>query len=140
MSTRSAIGYELPSGRIKAVYCHNDGEPKFQLPDLTKHYNSIEKAKALVKPGSMSSLRTRHTWTCGPLLKLVGAYVRDEEGLLMYHDDREPQPLYYHERGEDDPPQINASIRAAEKLWRSRDCEHMYIYLIGHGWEHYDLL
>ena len=149
MGTRSAIGYELPSGRIKAVYCHWDGHPKHQLPILIEHYNTLDKVKALIKPGSMSSLRTRETWDCGGLVKQDDTYARDGEGLLMYDNDREPQPLYHHERGDGpwnaadgdyaDPPHVNASIKAAIKWWRDSFCEHMYIFMPGIGWEHFDL-
>ena len=149
MGTRSAIGYKLPSGRIKAVYCHWDGYPKHHLPILIEHYNTLEKAKALIKPGSMSSLRTRETWDCGPLLKGNATYVQDSEGLLMYQNDREPQPLYHHERGNGpwnstnsdyhDPPHVNASIKAAINWWRGSCCEHMYIFEADVGWIHYDL-
>ena len=151
MGTRSAIGYELPSGRIKAVYCHWDGHPKHHLPILIGHYNTLDKAKALIKPGSMSSLRTRETWDSQlPASKTKeGVYVRDDEGLLMYDIDRDPQPLYHHERGNGpwnadgsdyaDPPHVNASIKAAINWWRGSCCEHMYVFIPGIGWEHYDL-
>ena len=129
MGTRSAIGYQLPSGRIKAVYCHWDGYPKHHLPILIEHYNTLEKVKALIKPGSMSSLRTSETWDGGP--------------------DRKPQPLYHHERGNGpwnspnsdyhDPPHVNASIKAAINWWRDSCCEHMYIFEADVGWIHYDL-
>ena len=150
MSTRSAIGYKLSSGRIKAVYCHWDGYPKHHLPILIEHYNTLKKAKALIKPGSMSSLRTRETWESGPRLKILGSYVTDGESELpMHENDREPQPLYHHERGDGpwnatggdyaDPPHVNASIKAAIKWWRNSFCEYMYVFIPGIGWEHYDL-
>ena len=119
MSTRSAIGYKLPSGRIKAVYCHWDGYPKHHLPILIEHYNTLDKAKALIKPGSISSLRTEEVWC--PDAK------------------RDPQPLYYHERGDGDPPQVSASLKAAHKWWDKWCCEHMYIFEPDIGWLHYDL-
>lgn len=149
MGTRSAIGHELPSGKIKAVYCHWDGYPKHHLPILIKHYNTLEKAKALIKPGSMSTLRTRETWNCGPRLKYNETYLQDPEGLQMFQGDREPQPLYHHERGDGpwnatdsdyaDPPHVNASLKAARKWWADSCCEHMYIFEINVGWIHYDL-
>ena len=151
MGTRSAIGYQLPSGRIKAVYCHWDGHPKHHLPILIGHYNTLDKAKALIKPGSMSSLRTRETWDSELPASATKDfnYVRDDEGFLMYDNDREPQPLYHHERGDGpwnatdgdyaDPPNVNASITAAIKWWRDSFCEHMYIFEPDIGWLHYDL-
>jgi len=67
----------------------------------------------------------------------------------MYQNDREPQPLYHHERGNGpwnstnsdyhDPPHVNASIKAAINWWRGSCCEHMYIFEADVGWIHYDL-
>ena len=130
MGTRSAIGYQLPSGRIRAVYCHWDGYPKHQVPILIEHYNSLEKVKALIKPGSMSSLRTDHTW--------ADSEVRD------------PQPLYHWERGNDgpwcardsdysDPPITKATLKSAMKYWNDCDCEYMYVFIPDLGWNHHPL-
>ena len=69
MATRSAIGYRKLDGSVRAVYCHWDGYPEHQLPILKKHYNGIRKVQALIKPGSMSSLRTRSTWEDSPLIQ-----------------------------------------------------------------------
>ena len=130
MGTRSAIGYQLPSGSINAVYCHWDGYPKHQVPILIEHYNSLEKVKALIKPGSMSSLRTDHTW--------VDSEVRD------------PQPLYHWERGNDgpwcardsdysDPPITKATLKSAKKYWNDCGCEYMYVFIPDLGWNHHPL-
>ena len=120
MATRSAIGYQLPSGRIKAVYCHWDGYPKHHLPILIKHYNTISKARDLIKPGAMSSLRTKETW------ERIG------------EDARDPQPLYYHERGEKDVgPKIAKSIEDSTKFWSDVWCEHLYVFVPDVGWLHY---
>ena len=67
-----AIGYLLPSNRIKAVYCHWDGSPKTKFPELRK-YDSIKKVRQLVRGGAMYSLETTDIW--------------DSE------EEREPQPL-----------------------------------------------
>jgi len=56
MSTRSLIGYEKEDGTIEFVYCHCDGYPEHQLPILTKHYNTREKAIELISKGGMSAL------------------------------------------------------------------------------------
>ena len=130
MGTRSAIGYQLLSGRIRAVYCHWDGYPKHQIPILVEHYNSLEKVKALIKPGSMSCLRTDHTWT--------------------HSEVRDPQPLYHWERGNDGPwnacggdygekPVTRASLKSAKKYWNDCDCEYMYVFIPDSGWDHHPL-
>ena len=129
MGTRSAIGYRQPSRAVRAVYCHWDGGPNHQLPILRKRYNSLRKVQALIRPGSMSSLRTRSTWDHGgDLLKdAIGEPLRDIEGYLMYENDRAPQPLYFHERGETDcGPRVSHYPR---NFWfHQHDCEHLYIY------------
>lgn len=129
MGTRSAIGYRQPSGAVRAVYCHYDGYPEHQLPILRKRYNTLRKVQALIRPGSMSSLRTRGTWDhSGALLKdAIGEPLRDIEGFLMSKNDRAPQPLYHHERGERgcDP---KVSQDPTYMWFRVHDCEHLYIF------------
>ena len=147
MSTRSAIGYLQPSGSVRAVYCHWDGYPSHQEPILKKHYNTTAKVKALVKPGFMSSLRTRDTWeTYGEsaLVDSNGDYIRDSEGLLRKEGDREPQPLYHHERAHfyqpnDTRPMASdfcqpadtrpkTSGRPLDFWFKERDCEYLYVW------------
>jgi hypothetical protein len=128
MGTRSAIGYELPSGKIRAVYCHWDGYPSHHLPILQEHHNTLPRVRALIKPGSMSALRTASTWT---------------------EAQRDPQPLYHHERGPGpwcagdggygDPPFTVADLQTAENHWREYCCEHLYVFRPGYGWFHYEL-
>ena len=139
MATRSAIGYQEPDGSTTAVYCHWDGSPEHQLPILEKHYNSLEKVKALIAPGSMSSLRTRSTWDCGDAIKDANGYTRDLEGNLMYVNDREPQPLYHHERvgfGDDYAEKPINSHWPRNEWFHNHDCEHLYVW-VGNGWAHY---
>ena len=121
MGTRSAIGYLIPSGKIRASYCQYDGHPDHQLSILKEHYNSYELARALVRRGSMSSLRTNRDW----------------QG-----NEKAPGPLYYADRGDGEPPRYNATVNSAKTWWRDQcECEHLYIYMddLG-GWEHYRLL
>jgi hypothetical protein len=153
MGTRSAIGYQLPSGRIRAVYCHWDGYPKHQVPILIEHYNSLEKVKALIKPGSMSSLRTRDTWKTyadSMLRDENNEVIRDAEGYFCKEGDRGPQPLYHWERGDDgpwnatgsdygDPPITKATLKSAKKYWLNSSCEYMYVFIPDLGWNHHPL-
>lgn len=127
MGTRSAIGYRQPSGAVRAVYCHYDGYPSHQLPILQEHYNTLAKVKALIRPGSMSSLRTRETWEHSPVIEDANGYTRDSEGHLMHVKDRDPQPLYHSERGETDTgPRVSQYPR---NMWFHRhDCEHLYVF------------
>ena len=133
MATRSAIGYLQPSGSVRAVYCHWDGYPEHQLPILEKRYSSTRKVQALIRPGSMSSLRTRKTWDDGSeyLQDAVGAPLRDIEGYLMTKNDRAPQPLYHHERvamGEDYAEKPITSNHALHTWFTEHDCEYLYVF------------
>lgn len=144
MGTRSAIGYALPSGRIKAVYCHWDGYPTHHLPILQEHYNTLAKARALIKPGSMSQLRTTETWA-SEAPRING---KPDFGAPRTNQ-RDPQPLYHHERGQGpwcadggsygDPPHTSGCTNSAMAFWRDYCCEHLYIFRAGYGWFHYEL-
>ena len=124
MSTRSAIGYLLPSNRIKAVYCHWDGSPKTKFPELRK-YDSIKKVRQLVRGGAMYSLETTDIW--------------DSE------EEREPQPLYCQERTGEliyDPkvikPFTNKNLEETKDFWKSWNCEYLYVFF-NNKWFHYPL-
>ena len=127
MGTRSAIGYRQPSGAVRAVYVHYDGSPEHQLPILRKRYNTLRKVQDLIRPGSMSSLRTRNTWAYGPSLRdEQGDFVRDAEGLLRYETEQEPGPLYHHERGDGmEPITSNYPANCWDELM---DIEHLYVF------------
>jgi hypothetical protein len=57
MATRSTIGYVDPqTGYVYSVYCHWDGYPSHNGKILLEHYNSLDRVKALVALGSISSL------------------------------------------------------------------------------------
>ena len=136
MATRSAIGYKLPNGDIKAVYCHWDGYPSHQLPILDKHYTTLEAVETLVAGGSMSCLRTRNTWERGDVLRdEAGEYLRDAEGNVRSEGDREPQPLYHAERGDGIEPVVsNYPTNCWDELL---DIEHLYVFHPEHRhWEH----
>ena len=124
MSTRSAIGYLLPSNRIKAVFCQWDGEPKTKFPELRK-YDSIKKVRQLVRGGSMDCLETTDIWDS--------------------KETREPQPLYYHERTGPyarDPkvikPFTNKNLEETKDFWKSWNCEYLYVFF-NNKWFHYPL-
>ena len=119
-----AIGYLLPSNRIKAVYCHWDGSPKTKFPELRK-YDSIKKVRQLVRGGAMYSLETTDIW--------------DSE------EEREPQPLYCQERTGEliyDPKIIkaftNKNLEETKNFWKSWNCEYLYVFF-NNKWFHYPL-
>lgn len=84
MSTRSMIGVLENDGTLNAVYCHWDGDFSWNGRILQEHYNSEEKAKALVALGSLSVLKERLAPNKGekhsfdePLDNVTIAYHRD---------------------------------------------------------------
>lgn len=129
MATRSAIGYRKPDGSVRAVYCHWDGYPEHQLPILKKHYSGTRKVQALIKPGSMSCLRTRQVWEHSSLMAENGEIVRDAEGYARYENDRDPQPLYHRERGDGRDAEAPITSHWPRNEWfHSHDCEYVYIF------------
>lgn len=129
MATRSAIGYRKLDGSVRAVYCHWDGYPSHQLPILKKHYSGIRKVQALIKPGSMSALRTRQLWEHSNCLAENGEILRDAEGFARYESDRDPQPLYHVERGCGRDAEAPITTQWPRNEWFHRhDCEYVYIF------------
>lgn len=137
MGTRSRIGIELPDHSVLSVYCHWDGYVEHNGKLLVEHYQNRDDVKELIDGGSMSTLRTRGTWNHSCALKDEnGEYISDAAGYLMYEDDREPQPLYYSERGEDEPP-----MHSSFDQFVSNNCgeEYAYLYDLNGNWKAYKL-
>lgn len=101
MGTRSRIGIEMPDHSVVSVYCHWDGYVEGNGKTLVQHYLNREDVQELIDGGSMSTLRTRGQWNSKSLRDENGEWISDAAGYLMYEDDREPQPLYHTERGEE---------------------------------------
>jgi hypothetical protein len=57
MGTRSAIGYKLPNGKIRAKYCHWDGYVEDGVGQtLQESYQDAAKIGLMVELGDMSTL------------------------------------------------------------------------------------
>jgi hypothetical protein len=56
MSTRSGIALLNPDKTVTAIYCHSDGYPEHNGVILSKFYNSIADAKAILAQGDCSIL------------------------------------------------------------------------------------
>ena len=101
MGTRSRIGIEMPDHTVVSVYCHWDNYPSGTGKILVEHYQNRDDVMELIDGGSMASLRTRGEWNSKALKDENGEWISDAAGYLKYENDRDPQPLYYTERGEE---------------------------------------
>ena len=138
MGTRSRIGYELPDHSVISVYCHWDGYVEHNGRILVEHYQDREAVKELIDGGSMSSLRTRRNgWDLpDPLKDENGNYISDAEGNMMYENDRDPQPLYFAERGEELDVQHTSFDEFCSDMCGE---EYAYLYDLNGNWKAYKI-
>lgn len=139
MGTRSRIGIEMPDHSVVSVYCHWDGYPEHNGKILVKHYQNREDVQELIDGGGISSLRTRQNgWGLPNSLKDEnGEYIFDDNGYMRYENDREPQPLYYTERGEElDIEHTSFDEFVSGKLGGE---EYAYLYDLNGNWKAYKI-
>jgi hypothetical protein len=137
MGTRSRIGYELADHSVVSSYCQYDGYPEFNGKILVKYYQNREDIKELIDGGSMSSIKTRQTWTSGPSLRDENdKIITDSEGYPMYENDRDPQPKYHSERGDGEEP----THTSFKKFVSGDSCEeYAYLYTLEGKWQCYKI-
>lgn len=138
MGTRSFITIKHKDNTYSGVYCHWDGGPEHNGKILTKDYQARSKVVDLIDGGDMSSLKTNQTWDSSPVYELdengkeTFTTVKDEHGLSVYSHCREPQPLYYHERGETDNdtvyPKHFKTHQQMYKYAKGCCCEYIYTF------------
>ena len=118
MGTRSRIALQLDGDNLVSVYCHWDGYPTFNGKILRQYFNTRDKVSELIDGGDISSLWSDSTWD----LK----------------ESRPNQTLYYSERGEDCPQQLDYSI--TEFYERCNNCGAEYGYIFNNdNWTCYDV-
>ena len=138
MGTRSRIGYELPDHSVVSVYCHWDGYLEHNGRILVQEYLDRNKVQELIDGGGISSLRTRCTWSTGSALRDEhGEYICDAAGHLTYEDDRDPQPLYYTERGEE----LEVVLSSFDEFVSGKlgGEEYAYLYDLNDNWKAYKI-
>lgn len=118
MSTRSDIIVERMDGKWARIYCHFDGYLEGVGATLLKHYNSQERAEAVVAPGDMSSLAESCEKPEGH------SYENRIKGYSVY---------YGRDRGEDDTEATVGSL--IEVTLGTGDMnEFTYIWKRNEGW------
>lgn len=106
MATRSTIAVQHADGTVSQVYCHWDGYLSHNGKLLNDHYNTLEKAEALVALGSISSLSRE----IGEKHPFDNPHPYNSPAYLDHRAKHEHMTLYYgRDRGEDDT--------APEKFW-----------------------
>lgn len=137
MGTRSRIGIEMPDHTVVSVYCHYDGYVEGNGKILVEHYRNRDDVQELIDGGSMSALRTRNNWNDGPMLRDEnGEYIRDAQGYIMSEGDRDPQPQYHSERGEE-----VEVLHSSFDEFVSSNCgeEYAYLFDLNDNWKAFKL-
>lgn len=113
MSTRGNIGIQKADGNVLFVYHHSDSYPSYLGRMLLDHYNSREKAEALVALGDLSFVDKR---------------LAPDEGEDHHFDYGRRAPgvtvAYGRDRGED-----NVSPRTASNVPAILEQEHAYCWV-----------
>lgn len=120
MGTRSAIIVKVGK-EYKGIYCHWDGYPTGLGvgAKLHIHYNSQEKAEALIALGDLSSLREK---------------LAPEEGTTHTFDNPQADVTvaYGRDRGETDPDYTHPKTgKTVEEVSNKIDCAYIYVFRNG---------
>jgi hypothetical protein len=108
MATNSNIGYILPNGDVRSIYCHWDGDVDFNGRILFENYTTQELVEELVSLGDLSSLGQK----ISPPEGADHTFDKPVKGVCVY---------YGRERGEQDS--------AAQTLSRQDFSSDGYAYL-----------
>ena len=124
MSTRSFICVEQDDGSYKGVYCHWDGYLTYNGAMLLDHYNSRERAEALIALGDLSLL-------CEKL------YPDPDKPHGFDYDKRQPDVTvaYARDRGEKNTEARIVTPESALDSWG----EYLYVFCKDGKWRYYAL-
>jgi len=127
MSTRCRIGFRLPNGEVKSIYCHHDGYPEGAGETLKEYYNDPKKIEELLELGDISSLGTHYDKDLAKLdWEKPYSELSDEQKKAL-----ETNTLPYSDRGENVPARIDTFGEFYEKLGK---CGEEYTYLYDTDW------
>jgi hypothetical protein len=114
MSTRSRIAVKLNDNEFKSVYCHHDGYLSWNGRILLNHYNTKEKALALIELGDLSSLHESIECPEGH------SFIKPVEGYTV---------AYGRDRGETGCNAVtDCSVNELLKTGNDSDAEYIYLF------------
>jgi len=114
MGTRSGI--VLKDGdKYIGIYCHWDGYPDGVGKGLSEHYTDIEKIKALIALGGISSLEKE---------------IAPPEGVAHSFDKRHPGVVaaYHRDRGQELQIFTGTSLDQTKSYFSDMGCEYLYVF------------
>lgn len=123
MSTRSRISYVTSEGKVRSIYCHNDGYLEGVGKTLLENYNDTN-LNALMDLGNLSSLGT--TPTTEPR-RWDDSFMMEEYFKTGYDDSK---CTSYRDRGDED---IDAEEFDSLEEFENSDCCEEYNYLFKNG-------
>ena len=126
MSTRSRIAMLELDGKVFETYCHWNGGLTSNGETLRKHYWDVEKIKALISGGMMSSLRSeigeKHDFD---------EYKKVEPGQLTVAEKNDWTTYYGRDRGETEvEPILHADLEEFLRSLDDTDCEYAYLFKV----------
>ena len=113
MATNAFIGFR-ENNSITYIYNHSDGYLEYLGKMLIKHYNSEEKAKALVNLGDVSVVKEK---------------LAPEEGTTHTFDNRQEGVLVFYNRDRGENWDDIQPIRIENTVFENPDYTIVYIYV-----------
>ncbi len=135
MGTRSAIIVKVGS-KYKGIYCHWDGDPDGKEAGvgfhLFNHYNTLEKVKALVELGDLSTLKENLAPPLGVVHTFDNPYIGNRSKKSNPADSTVTVACG-RDRGETDPDCIKPKIGRSIKEVEGKICDFAHSYVFSNG-------
>lgn len=120
MGTRSAIGYQTPTGKVVAKYSHYDGYPAYTGAMLQEHYQEARKIAQMVELGDQS---------------FIAPNVFPTDASHSFNTPQEDVIVFYgRDRGESnvDAKEFD-TVQEFVEYYESAGCEYFYLHTAA-GW------
>lgn len=129
MGTRSAIIVKVGHRKYAGIYCHWDGYPTHVGKMLFNHYNTLDKAEALIALGDLSSLKENLAPPEGATHTFDNPYVEDK---TSNYASSKVTVAYGRDRGETDPDFVHPKAgKTVDEVSDKIDCAYVYVFRNG---------